>query len=122
MTAFTIGAIGMIGMPPMAGFVSKWYLAQGALNSGQYWVIGVLITSAILNAIYFLPILYVAWFKTPDESIWKEKAEPSRFECSLGLLGPPMFTASLVILVGLFAGTAISPLEWARFVMELEYH
>ena len=121
MTAFTIGALGMIGMPPLAGFVSKWYIGQGALDSGQYWVIGILITSALLNALYFLPILYVAWFKAPDQSSANIAAPKPTLECSWSLLGPPLITALLTVFVGLFASTGISPLEWARFVMELEY-
>ena len=63
MAAFTLGAFGMIGVPPLAGFVSKWYLATGALEAGQDWVILVLALSSLLNAAYFLPIVYRGWFK-----------------------------------------------------------
>ncbi len=49
--AFTIGALGMIGIPPVAGFVSKWYLGQGAVEAGvAAWVLPVLIASSLLNA------------------------------------------------------------------------
>jgi len=68
MTAFTIGAFGMIGLPPLAGFVSKWYLGLGALDAGQEWVILILMGSSVLNAAYFLPILYAAWFTPP---LWR---------------------------------------------------
>ncbi len=64
--AFTIGALGMIGVPPIAGFVSKWYLGLGAVAAGESgWVLPVLIASSLLNAAYFLPILYRAWFLEP---------------------------------------------------------
>ncbi|MEO1017314.1 MAG: proton-conducting transporter membrane subunit, partial [Pseudomonadota bacterium] len=56
--AFSVGALGMIGLPPIAGFVSKWYLGLGALDAGQPWVIAVLVSSSLLNAAYFLPVLY----------------------------------------------------------------
>ena len=69
MGAFTAGAFGMIGVPPMAGFVSKWYLATGALEAGQPWVIGVLAASSLLNAGYFLPIVYRAWFRLPSGEV-----------------------------------------------------
>ena len=55
----------MIGVPPLAGFISKWYLGLGALEEGQYWVILVLVGSSLLNATYFLPVFYAAWFKEP---------------------------------------------------------
>ncbi|MCB1742268.1 MAG: monovalent cation/H+ antiporter subunit D family protein, partial [Gammaproteobacteria bacterium] len=45
MAAFTLAALGMIGVPPLAGFVSKWYLANGALAAEQQWVIVVLVGS-----------------------------------------------------------------------------
>ncbi len=65
MRAFTVAALGMIGVPPMAGFITKWFLGIGAADAGQPWVIGVLAASGLLNAAYFLPIVYAAWFKRP---------------------------------------------------------
>jgi len=67
MTAFSIGALSMIGVPPVSGFASKWYLALGTMESGQIAVMVVLLTSTLLNAGYFLPIIYRAFFKAPDE-------------------------------------------------------
>lgn len=63
MIAFTIAAIGMIGIPPVNGFISKWYLIQGSLESGAPIFVAVLIGSALLNAAYFLPIVIAAFFK-----------------------------------------------------------
>ncbi len=62
MTAFTIGALSMIGVPPTAGFVSKWYILAGAFQSDNYLALGTVILSTALNAAYFLPIVYMAWF------------------------------------------------------------
>lgn len=67
MTAFTIAILGMIGIPPIAGFVSKWYLGVGAIETGNAWVIAVLAGSSLLNAIYFLPLVYRAWFLAPSQ-------------------------------------------------------
>ncbi|MGY6646083.1 MAG: complex I subunit 5 family protein, partial [Salinarimonas sp.] len=58
MLAFTLAALAMIGLPPLAGFVSKWYLATGGLDAGQGWVIALLLGSSLLNAAYFLPMLH----------------------------------------------------------------
>ena len=63
--AFTVGAFGMIGLPVTAGFVSKWMLGLGALESEHPWVVGVLIASSLLNAMYFLPAVYRMWFRAP---------------------------------------------------------
>jgi multicomponent Na+:H+ antiporter subunit D len=65
MTAFAIGALSMIGLPPAAGFISKWYILSGAM-SGEHWLaVGVLIASTLLNAGYFLPIVWRAFFRAP---------------------------------------------------------
>ncbi len=62
MTAFTIGALSMIGVPPTGGFVSKWYILAGAFQSNNYLAIATIIASTVLNAAYFLPIVFAAWF------------------------------------------------------------
>ena len=62
MTAFTIGALGMIGVPPTGGFVSKWYILVGALQADNYVAVATIIASTVLNAAYFLPIVFAAWF------------------------------------------------------------
>lgn len=61
MTAFTIGALSMIGVPPTAGFVSKWYILAGAFQADNLLAIFTIIISTALNAAYFLPIIYMAW-------------------------------------------------------------
>lgn len=66
MTAFSVGALSMIGVPPVAGFTSKWFLALGTVESGQLLILAVLMLSTLLNAGYFLPILYRAFFVAPD--------------------------------------------------------
>ena len=120
MAAFTLGAFGMIGVPPLAGFISKWYLGLGALETGQHWVILLLIGSSLLNAAYFLPILYAAWFKSPPSS-WPQAHSFGRKETAWALLLPPMITALLALAAGLLANAPFSPLQWATFITSLEY-
>ncbi len=62
MAAFSIGALSMIGLPPAAGFISKWYLLSGAMAAGQWLAVAVIAASTLLNAGYFLPIVYRAFF------------------------------------------------------------
>ncbi len=68
MTAFTIGAVSMIGVPPTAGFVSKWYIIAGAFEADNYVAAMTIIASTALNAAYFLPIVYMAWFEREPAS------------------------------------------------------
>ncbi|MDH3233273.1 MAG: monovalent cation/H+ antiporter subunit D family protein [Alphaproteobacteria bacterium] len=67
MGAFAIGALSMIGVPPTAGFISKWYILLGALDAKATAAIVVIVLSTILNAAYFLPVVYAAFFKKPPE-------------------------------------------------------
>jgi multicomponent Na+:H+ antiporter subunit D len=63
MAAFAIGSIGLVGLPPVNGFVSKWFLGLGTLEAGLPVGLVVLLLSGLLNAGYFFPILYRAYFK-----------------------------------------------------------
>jgi len=120
MVAFTLGALGMIGVPPLAGFVSKWYLGTGAMAAGQDWIIIILVGSSALNAAYFLPIIYAAWFKEANDT-WHDERPRGRLETRWMLLLPPLVTVLLVLGVGLLANAPFSPLEWARLIVEREY-
>ena len=114
MAAFTLAALGMIGVPPIAGFISKWYLGLGGLDAGQDWVIGVLIASTVLNAAYFLPVLRRAWFLPPANGSGPREAPAS-------LLWPTLITAALALGSGILAGMPFSPLSWAELIMEQFY-
>lgn len=63
MVAFGIGTLSMIGLPPAAGFVSKWYMVSGAVLHEQWFAVAVMLLSTLLNASYFLPILHRAFFR-----------------------------------------------------------
>jgi multicomponent Na+:H+ antiporter subunit D len=64
MGAFFVGSLSMIGVPPTAGFVSKWFLALGSVEAGDIAFLIVLLVSSVLNAAYFLPVSYTAFFGT----------------------------------------------------------
>lgn len=68
MAAFSIGALSMIGLPPTGGFVSKWFLVTAAASAQAYFAIAVIILSTLLNAAYFVPIIYSAFFKSSTPS------------------------------------------------------
>jgi len=120
--AFTIGALGMIGIPPVAGFISKWYIGLGSVEAGAaVWVMPVLVASSLLNAAYFLPILYRAWFCNAAEEWPAAAPRGGGLETDALLLWPPVVTAVLAIAAGLFAAAPFSPLEWAELIAAREY-
>ena len=66
MGAFAVGVLSMIGLPPAAGFVSKWYMLSGAMAAGEWLAVAVFAASTLLNAGYFVPIVYRAFFVAPN--------------------------------------------------------
>ncbi|GAA6135765.1 proton-conducting transporter membrane subunit [Oceaniserpentilla sp. 4NH20-0058] len=94
MAAFAIGAISIIGLPPMAGTWSKWYLAMGALEADKLIIVAVLMISSLLNIAYLLPIPIKAFFKGQPQDgkpwSWSEAKEaplPMLFALSLTSIG-----------------------------------
>lgn len=65
MGAFAVGALSMIGLPPAVGFISKWYMLSGAMEAQRWAAVAVIVISTLLNAGYFLPIVYRAFLKAP---------------------------------------------------------
>jgi multicomponent Na+:H+ antiporter subunit D len=92
----------MVGVPPTAGFVSKWYIIAGAFQSNNYFVLLVLVLSTGLNAAYFLPIVFRAFFKSEDETPPKDHGE-APWPMVLALA----FTAALTILFFVFNGPIV---------------
>ncbi len=118
--AFTVAALGMIGVPPLAGYITKWYLKKGAITAGDEWVAVVLAVSSLLNAAYFLPILYRAWFLSPPKT-WPQEHSFGKWETHWMLLTAPLVTAALVIWAGVFAESPYSPLAWVKLIVAREY-
>jgi len=115
MLAFSLAAIGMIGVPPIAGFVSKWMLGTGAVQAGDLWVLFVLAASSLLNAAYFLPLIERAWFRPSPAGA------PAGREGPAALIWPAVVTGLVALLAGLFAGLPLSPLGWASMIAERTY-
>ncbi len=93
MGAFFIGSLSIIGMPPCGGFLSKWNLLLGTLESGQIAFLIVLLSSSLLNAAYFMPIVYRAFFCPPSEAAF----EPGFKEAPAMCVAPLALTAVLSI-------------------------
>ncbi len=89
MGAFFIASLSMIGIPPAAGFISKWYLVVGSVEAQELVFLLVLLVSAVLNAAYFLPVSYKAFFEKEHPPPAGTDAEPIK--------EIPMMAAALVI-------------------------
>lgn len=113
MTAFSIAALSMIGLPPAVGFISKWYMLSGAMVSGQWLAVVVIVLSTLLNAGYFLPIIYRAFFvAVPQDSDAHAHGEAPL----LMVIALTMTAAATVVLFFL----PDVPLALARQMLELE--
>jgi multicomponent Na+:H+ antiporter subunit D len=96
--AFAVATLSMIGVPPAAGFITKWYLLVGALDANQVGIVVVLLVSTVLNAAYFAPVVYHAYFSVPNSGV----VDPSVREASPALLIPLLFTAFLSLAAGIY--------------------
>lgn len=76
MGAFSIGSLSMIGVPPTAGFLGKWYILMAAISIQQWFAVGVIFVSTVLNAGYFLPIIYRAFRGSGVKATVKEAPWP----------------------------------------------
>lgn len=102
MWCFTIASLGLIGIPPTGGFISKWFLALGSLNSGipVFDVLGsvILLVSALLTAGYLLPLSLHGFFPGADYDYGSlQKREP----CKLMTM-PISILTFLSVLIGIF--------------------
>lgn len=105
MGCFAIASISLIGIPPTNGFVSKWFLAQGGITAGKMIFPAILLLSALLTALYLLPVITEAFFKKSDEKEVVIKEAPKK------MLIPIVGITIIVVLLGLFPNVAIYFIE-----------
>jgi multicomponent Na+:H+ antiporter subunit D len=96
MGAFALGAMGLAGVPPLNGFISKWYLCLGALEAREIIFLIVFLLSALLDVAFFFPIVYNAFFKATQD-------EPFRCEeAPLSMVIPLTATALFSLVLGIY--------------------
>jgi multicomponent Na+:H+ antiporter subunit D len=105
MAAFAIGSLSMIGVPPAAGFISKWYMLLGAWSVEQYLAVAVIFASTLLNAAYFVPIVYKAFFRGEDQPAHGHHAEHG--EAPLSIVIALTLTAGLTVALFLYPQPAL---------------
>ncbi len=97
--AFFLGSLSIIGLPPLGGFISKWTLLVGAVEGEQLILVLVLLGSSLLNAAYFLPIVYRAFINPPPEGTVNGIKEAPIY-----CLGPICVTAAASLALFFFNG------------------
>ena len=100
--AFAVGAAGLAGIPPLNGFISKWYLCLGSLEAGEGFFLAVFLASALLDVAFFFPIVYRSFFKPAPGPPLKRQEAP------LSMIIPLMMTAAASLVLGIF------PDAWVR--------
>ena len=83
--AFLFGSLSIIGMPPLGGFISKWNLVLGAVNGDQMILLLVLLSSSLLNAAYFLPIVYRGFFSAAADPAFEGGIKEAPLFCLVPL-------------------------------------
>jgi multicomponent Na+:H+ antiporter subunit D len=95
--AYTIGALSIIGLPPLAGMWPKLFLMQGSFEAGQVVLATALIASSLLNIAYLLPLSARGFFEPPEEAKLKKPAP-------MLVILPPVITAAGVIILFFLIG------------------
>ena len=104
--AFAVSALGLMGVPGFAGFISKWNLTEAAVYSGNplaYGGVACLLLSALLTAIYMLSVVRRAFFPAAEEPCAEPAADPGWQMCL-----PLLVCAAATVLLGLFSGPLIA--------------
>lgn len=105
MWCFTISAVSLVGIPPTNGFISKWFLAEGALTDGNALLPAILLISAMLTALYLFPIITAAFFKKEDDIQVVKKDAPVK------MLIPITIITAITLFLGLYPAPVISFLK-----------
>ena len=96
--AFGIASLSMIGVPGAAGFITKWYLLFGSMQANQVGILLVLLASTLLNAAYFVPVTYKAFFGKLPEGTHRHDLR----EADKAMVIPLTITAIISIVIGIY--------------------
>ncbi len=110
MTAFVVGALSIIGVPPTCGFFSKWYLIQGALIAGHWAFLGALVLSSLISVILFFRVFEIGYVFRASHGTHADGAEHAAIidEAPLSMLIPTIAIAIAMILIGLYNQAILS--------------
>ena len=118
MAAFVVAAVSMIGLPPTAGFFSKWYLLTGAIDAHAWVFVAALLLSSLLNAVYFFHVIEVSYLRRPEGTGPGEASRLLRHELPVRMLMPILILATSVVLLGLLNQTVVTQI--IQYALPLE--
>lgn len=116
MAAFTVASLSMIGIPLTVGFVSKWYLAIGALEAGLWYIIPILLLSSLLMAVYFWRVIDNIYFQEAETGFW-EPLEQGCGKVPAMMVAPALVASGLCIYFGVFASYPLTVVEKAANIL-----
>jgi len=102
MFGFAIAALSMVGIPPLAGFWSKFYLVWGAVDASNWTVAIVIGASSLLTLVYFLRLFEQIFVREPEEALVAEATEPSG-----SVVTTVWILAAAIVLVGAFTAVIV---------------
>jgi len=104
MAAFAVAALGMIGIPPTAGFFSKWYLVQGGIAAGNWAFVAVILASSLLTAVYFFRVLERVYTAPLSPGVATSRGS----DPPTGMLVPILILAGGVLVLGIINSIIVS--------------
>ncbi|MCL0097915.1 monovalent cation/H+ antiporter subunit D family protein [Dehalococcoidia bacterium] len=112
MAAFTLAAVSKVGIPPSAGFVSKFYLSLGALEAGEWIFVIVILLASLMTAVFYLRVINLIFFGGD-----KHEGKVQRDELPLSMLVPIIILALGCAVFGIFVGIPLRLVEPAVMVL-----
>jgi len=103
--ALTLSLISLIGMPPAAGFMAKFYIFSAAVNHGLLWLVIIAVINSVISAYYYLRVVKVMWLGEPASEEKVPSSGALRVALSISCLG--------VLLLGIIPGYAMRLAEFA---------
>jgi multicomponent Na+:H+ antiporter subunit D len=107
--AFALASLSVIGIPPTAGFVGKWYLVSGSLSAGNAAIGAIILAGSIMAAVFCLRVVYYMFFLPPSDGLWQERTR----ESPISMVVPIWALAIGSLAVGLFSSSILPSLSQA---------
>ncbi|MFU8796447.1 MAG: complex I subunit 5 family protein [Dehalococcoidia bacterium] len=113
--AFALASLSIVGIPPTAGFVAKWYLVSGSLNTGHALLGAVVIAGSVMAAIYCFRVVYYMFFLPPSDEAWQDVSG----EASPSMVGATLLLAVASLALGIASSWILPSLRDAAQVLLL---
>jgi NADH-quinone oxidoreductase subunit N len=86
-SALTLSLISLIGLPPTAGFIAKFYIFSGAVNNGLLWLVVIAVIASVISAYYYLRVVKLMWLNNPSSEGKVPSSAAPRLALAISCLG-----------------------------------